>query len=547
MVESVGFRTSRWQYLKRDEFLFRQEGRTEKIQPLPSSIGRRNSLMQHAVSSLSSSSGSSNDNSDEEKRKKKLLQMKRVTKANAQTQEASKGKKVSSSSSGGSSNLSNQAQTNNDFHDYHAKPLPDPRLDGGSTDSDSPTNASDNAVAGKQLCTDSSSSGDDEKASKAKESMQDVPPNVEIISTKEENLKAKITESAINQLKPPKAPVAVTDPSVSSNSDGGTGLIKPVPTRSTLPPNIARSGGISHNIRPNGSDLNSRLSTAPAVVLPPFAGIGKRSLVQPSTLVSAAKGNLSSMEKPNGPPVPSFVPPKNQVLPITKSNDDVVQSSNGIDSNLQETVVIDPDNGTSSSDDASFVTIQSNYHINEDDMLLTENVLMCPFIFRTLDAVQCGALAECVMPGMLRAVFSSRNKLTQIEMVYDSMGFMQQLERASGNEGNPHIVPNSLVTSLQPNADEARVITTATAPFLIVSVNELWTRTTKWTQMESEGQELSILHGERTDPDAFKRQGKPIYDSNAIAKGQPACCTNIFYDKYSRPFMAYFQAYPIAR
>ncbi len=550
MVESVGFRSVRWQHLKREEFLFQQEGRTEKVQQqLPNSIVRRNSLLQHAVSSLSSSSGSSNDTSDEEK-KKKLLQLNRTTSAKIQSQKLSQGKKVSSSSSGGSSSLGNQVQSNNDFHDYHAKPLPDPRLDGGSTDSDSPTNASDHAVVGKQLCTDSSSSGEDERALKTKEPIQDVPPNVEIIS-KQTNIKTQpITVNEVDQLKPAKAAtVAITDPSVSSsnNSDGWTQVIKPVPTRSTLPPNIARSGGISHNIRPTGADLNSRLSTAPPVSLPPFAGIGKRLIMPPNTLVPTAQVISSNVEASNAPSkILPFAPPKNQDVPSAKIGAKIDGNKNEI---RQQPVTIDPDNGTgtSSSDDASLINIQSNYHINEDDMLMTENVLMCPFIFRTQDAVQCGALAECIMPGMLRAVFSGRNKLTQIEMVYDAMGFMQQLERASGNEGNPHIVPNSLGTSLQPNADEARVITSAVPPYLIVSVNDLWTRTTKYTQMESEGQELSILHGKRTDPAAFKRRGKPSYDSKLIAQGQPACCTNIFYDKFGREFMAYFQAYPIAR
>jgi len=47
------------------------------------------------------------------------------------------------------------------------------------------------------------------------------------------------------------------------------------------------------------------------------------------------------------------------------------------------------------------------------------------------------------MPGILRAQFSDRNKLSRLEMVFDGMGFMQQLERARGNEGTAHILPNS--------------------------------------------------------------------------------------------------------
>jgi len=43
---------------------------------------------------------------------------------------------------------------------------------------------------------------------------------------------------------------------------------------------------------------------------------------------------------------------------------------------------------------------------------------------------------------MLRATFSNVNKLNNVEMIFDSMGFCQQLERASGNEGMAQV--NSL-------------------------------------------------------------------------------------------------------
>ena len=576
MIENVGIRSARWQHIKRDEFLCREEAKRGKA--MPGSIERENSRLQHAISSLSSSSGSSISNgsgSDEEKRKQQLMVLNRLTtKPSGQNQNHANPKKVSSSSSGGSSSLSNQPphNSNNDFHDYHAQPLPDPRLDGGSTDSDSPTNASDNAVVGKHLCAYSSSSGEDEKPLKKsdqKQRVSRVPPNVEIPAKRNDT--KTTTNIHTNSHKPTTHPqmnttistiheeikpvTAVTDPSVSSNSEKGTSIVKPVPTRSSLPPNIARTGGIAHNIRPAGGDLNARLSTAPVIPLPPFAGIGKQSGPKPSALIpSTSINSIHRPNKVNHSTVPSsqttnYAQSKAPVGPsivskgtINNRND---RSRNRVSSGVHN-VIIDPDSGTASSDD-TYISIQAHYHVNEDDMLLTDNVLMCPFIFRTQDAVLCGALAECIVPGMLRAEFSERNKLVKLEMVYDAMGFMQQLERASGNEGNAHIVPNSLDTSLQPNAEEARVITTATPPFLIVSVNERWTQMTKYTQMEAEKKELSILHGKRTDVDAGKRQGKPIYDPSLVAKGQPACCTNLYYDKFGRAFIAFVSSYPVSK
>ena len=78
------------------------------------------------------------------------------------------------------------------------------------------------------------------------------------------------------------------------------------------------------------------------------------------------------------------------------------------------------------------------------------------------------------MSGMVRASFSLRNKLQSLEMVYDAMGFMQQLERASSSESIAQIIPNSLEIAFQPALEEARVIIEAKPPFKIVSVNEKW-------------------------------------------------------------------------
>jgi hypothetical protein len=99
--------------------------------------------------------------------------------------------------------------------------------------------------------------------------------------------------------------------------------------------------------------------------------------------------------------------------------------------------------------------------------------------------------------------------------------------------------------ALSPNTNEARVITLAKPPFLIVSVNEAWTRTTKYTQMEVEGKELNILNGKLTNPDAGVRNGKPVHKFDEVAKGLCACSTNIHYDKEGRDFIDFVCSYPL--
>jgi len=293
--------------------------------------------------------------------------------------------------------------------------------------------------------------------------------------------------------------------------------------------------------------FNKRLQTAPAIPLPPFTGIGKHKI---NTATIAADTTLSATA-PNMPKIDGFN------YENSKSNSIVQQQQAPNISN--EPCISSP-----------YSHIQAYYHMNEDDMLLTDDVLMCPFIFRSQDAVNCGACAECVMPGMIRAQFQPKtNKLVSVEMIYDSMGFMQQLERASGSEGLAQIVPNSLEMALSPNnCHEARVITLAKPPYLIVSINELWTKMTKYTQMEVEGKELSILNGHKTQEFSIHSTNtnrpkanatttgnnsnvvrftshRPIHDFAEVSKGRCACSVNIHYDKHGKEFVDFVCSYPL--
>jgi PAS domain-containing protein len=206
------------------------------------------------------------------------------------------------------------------------------------------------------------------------------------------------------------------------------------------------------------------------------------------------------------------------------------------------------DNETSSSQSSSqIIQTQAYYHINEDDIILTDDVLMCPFIFRSQDAVLSGALAECTMPGMLRAHFSPRNKLQNLEMVYDAMGFMQQLERAGGSEGECQIVPNSLEMALSPTTKEARVITLAKSPFLIVSVNEAWTRMTKYTQVEVEGKELLSILPEKQSGGASVAKKAPGHKFDEVTLGRCTSSVTLHYDKNGNEVVDYIRSYPLTK
>lgn len=523
MIENVGNRSDRWKNMVRDEFLRKEEKRTGKIRSrMPRDIVHQDSRFQHAISSLSSSSGYSTGNgSSEEEDKKTLMPLyPNMTRLDASCKNSVARKKVSSSSSGGSSGQQHLA-ANEMFHDYHAKPLPDPKLDSnGSTGSDY-GNDSDNAVVGKHFCSDSSS-GDEGKVRRLSPTKNPVPATLNILAG---NL-----EESSRGLKP----VSVDDRNTivsedfASQSKEHNSSISSSKGCSKLPRNIAPSGGIVHNVRPVHASSNSqasRFDNAPAIQLPPFLGLGKR------PRADADLSNDSAQSSDNVEQQLSEKPSK--ISEVLSNPSQQVSNIIGIGSN------------DASSDESFSTHVQASYHVNEDSMLLTDDILMCPFIFRTQDAVQCGALAECVMPGMLRAQFSSRNKLLYLEMVYDAMGFMQQLGRASGNEAVAEIVPNSLEMSLQSCSNEARVITLAKSPYSIVSVNALFSKLTKYTQMDVEKKDLTILEGRRTDPGAKFRVGKPNHTLSSVAQGNAACSTNVYYDKYGCTFIAFVTSYPL--
>jgi hypothetical protein len=75
---------------------------------------------------------------------------------------------------------------------------------------------------------------------------------------------------------------------------------------------------------------------------------------------------------------------------------------------------------------------------------------------------------------------------------------------------------------------EARVITLAQPPFLIGNVNEMWTRTTGYTQKQVEGKEyLTLLEVEDTVLEGAERPGQPKHKLEDVAAGRCACSTNI--------------------
>jgi len=74
---------------------------------------------------------------------------------------------------------------------------------------------------------------------------------------------------------------------------------------------------------------------------------------------------------------------------------------------------------------------------------------------------------------MMEATFTSENKLATVSLVFDVMGFMQQLRRAAGKTIF-QTIPSCLQMAEEPS-DDLRVILTPQPPYQVVRLNMGWT------------------------------------------------------------------------
>lgn len=153
---------------------------------------------------------------------------------------------------------------------------------------------------------------------------------------------------------------------------------------------------------------------APLIPIPPFVGVGKRSNAQ----VDPGSGSSSSAG------IASSATQSGEFKKAKHTNNSAHFTNNLVNIlNKTEKATRGPSSKTIAS-----------YSVNQDEMLLSDDTLMSPFTFRTINGIEQGAIAEVFQPGMIRCTFGPKgsSKLLSVEMVFDSMGFMQQLERANG-------------------------------------------------------------------------------------------------------------------
>jgi len=72
------------------------------------------------------------------------------------------------------------------------------------------------------------------------------------------------------------------------------------------------------------------------------------------------------------------------------------------------------------------------YVAGKGDMVAAGDLVMCRYTMRTEGHELVGAAGACVQHGMLQCRFNRHNKMVSAEMMFDVMGFMQQLQVSEG-------------------------------------------------------------------------------------------------------------------
>ena len=130
------------------------------------------------------------------------------------------------------------------------------------------------------------------------------------------------------------------------------------------------------------------------------------------------------------------------------------------------------------------------YDINVDDLVAASDLVMGCYQL-ILDGT--GVFRDhalCSQTGMIQVKFNQENKIIAVELVYDVMGFMQQLQRETPRAPEDTIIPNTLAMALQ-TSNTPRMIVKLFSSNEVVHINRAWTEMKGITQSMIENLTIS--------------------------------------------------------
>jgi len=143
--------------------------------------------------------------------------------------------------------------------------------------------------------------------------------------------------------------------------------------------------------------------------------------------------------------------------------------------------------------------------MEDEDVLVRGDMLMGKYELKTENAVSNGAYCECSQEGMIQCKFTPENKLAAVDMVFDVMSFMQQLQRSSGPNAEMPIVPNSLEMANLETTNEARFLMIAEHPYVITGASAAWETLMGYREEEVKDRcTITLLQGPCTDVKAMQ-------------------------------------------
>lgn len=159
---------------------------------------------------------------------------------------------------------------------------------------------------------------------------------------------------------------------------------------------------------------------------------------------------------------------------------------------------------------------------------------------QTIDARKFGATREAGEQGLLIAKFDpGTTKIKEIELIFDVINAMHEVETALPL---PWLatVPNSLSDTTFDSHYEARVVTSASRPFIIANANNSWLDLCGFsTKRDCIGLSLNCIQGPDTDMERVDQL------CAEIEAGRAADAMIINYTKTGRKFLNYIRAFPL--
>lgn len=163
--------------------------------------------------------------------------------------------------------------------------------------------------------------------------------------------------------------------------------------------------------------------------------------------------------------------------------------------------------------------------------------VVCQWKYTTVNGVLNGAKKESEFSGVMYGYFSSKQKLIKVELFFDVMGIIQNLQEAQSTRCIGSI-PNTVDKAFR-HTREAVVITESEHPYRVIFVNDRWIQILGYPLQEVLGRSLHFLQGPGTDAKELD-----ILLKN-VRQHRPASSVLLNYRKDGTTFRNYLRIYPL--